>query len=113
MPLRRRDVDCGVAVVNQVEAPQQRHPMEQAVHPITPEVQQQERQQEFDGDRQAGLRYEARRLMTRERVRADRYEDGDSEAADQEQADVARPATRGPHRLALQDAEAFEEEKRD
>ena len=48
---RRRDVDLCIAVVNQMETPQQRDLMEQTMFPVPPKVQQQERQQQLYGER--------------------------------------------------------------
>ena len=112
MTLRRRHVDLRIAMVNQVETPQQRNLVEEPVFPIPPKVQQQERQQQLCGERKVESRQRPRRLPLRKRINPDWYYNPGEKVADQEQTDIACPAPRNPNPLALDDANLFQQDKR-
>jgi hypothetical protein len=94
MTLGRRDVDRGVAVMDEMQAPQQPHPVERAVLPVFPQVEQQKRQRGLRDERPFKARYQTGWAVARESEDADRQHHCSDEAADQVQPDVARPARR-------------------
>ncbi|MHB1199830.1 MAG: hypothetical protein ACYCZ6_09785 [Polaromonas sp.] len=94
-----------------MKTPQQGQPMEQAVFPVAPKVKEQKSQQQLcNGGKRQPCKH-ARWLIQRKGINSDRYHKTGDDAANQKQANIARPPLHDLNGLALKGANPFQQNK--